>query len=211
MLSASKLYQSVSISGPSATSKPIPTNTSSSESRVWVTRWRCPGNGGAGIVPSTNSVRSMRLSAISRASSTRPISARRCSTSPSIVARAPCRRCPSTLRASGSRPARPREASASADFLPETEAATWRISSVEPAPAIDSRGLGDQGIDVERFGHPATPRWPASIAFRDRPLHRHSGHRRAKRLDLREGRPTASVQRRWLAPRSRRRRPTRRR
>ena len=42
MLSASKLYQSVSTSGPSATVKPMPTKTSSSASRVWVTRWRWP-------------------------------------------------------------------------------------------------------------------------------------------------------------------------
>ena len=42
MLSASKLYQSVSTSGPSATVKPMPTNTSSRRSRVWVTRCRWP-------------------------------------------------------------------------------------------------------------------------------------------------------------------------
>ena len=42
MLSASKLYQSVSASGPSATSNPIPTKTSSSSSRAWDTRWRWP-------------------------------------------------------------------------------------------------------------------------------------------------------------------------
>ena len=37
MLSASKLCQSVSTSGPSATWKPSPTNTSSSRSHAWVT------------------------------------------------------------------------------------------------------------------------------------------------------------------------------
>ena len=42
MLSAVKLYQSLSTSGPSATVKPRPTNTSSSCSWVWVTRWRWP-------------------------------------------------------------------------------------------------------------------------------------------------------------------------
>jgi hypothetical protein len=64
MLRAPKLNQSVSISGPSATSKPIPTNTSSSESRVWVTRWRRPRPGGAVTVPAMNSVRSMRSASI---------------------------------------------------------------------------------------------------------------------------------------------------
>ncbi len=39
MFSASKLYQSVSTSGPSATRKPSPTNTSSSRSQACVTRW----------------------------------------------------------------------------------------------------------------------------------------------------------------------------
>ena len=41
-LSAPKLFQSVSISGPSATVKPMPTKTSSSCSIAWVTRWRWP-------------------------------------------------------------------------------------------------------------------------------------------------------------------------
>ena len=45
MLRASKLYQSVSTSGPSATVKPMPTNTSSRRSMVWVTRWRWPRRG----------------------------------------------------------------------------------------------------------------------------------------------------------------------
>ncbi len=46
MFSASKLYQSVSASGPSATVKPMPTKTSSSSARAWVTRCRCPRAGG---------------------------------------------------------------------------------------------------------------------------------------------------------------------
>ena len=50
MLRASKLYQSVSTSGPSATAKPMPTKTSSSSSRVWVTRCRWPRAGGASTV-----------------------------------------------------------------------------------------------------------------------------------------------------------------
>ena len=64
MLSASKLYQSVSTSGPSATSKPMPTKTSSSSSRVWRDEVQvAPGHRAA--VGST-SVRSSR-SAASRA------------------------------------------------------------------------------------------------------------------------------------------------
>ncbi len=69
MLRAPKLYQSVSISGPSATSNPMPTKTSSRASWVWETRWRWPRAAGAGTRPGMNSVRSIRLSAISRASS----------------------------------------------------------------------------------------------------------------------------------------------
>ena len=45
MFSASKLYQSVSASGPSATVNPMPTKTSSSSARAWVTGWRCPRAG----------------------------------------------------------------------------------------------------------------------------------------------------------------------
>ena len=45
MLSASKLYQSVSASGPSATAKPMEMKVSSSSSRVWVTRCRWPRSG----------------------------------------------------------------------------------------------------------------------------------------------------------------------
>ena len=44
MLSASKLYQSVSTSGPSATVKPRPTKTSSRRLVAWVTRCRWPAS-----------------------------------------------------------------------------------------------------------------------------------------------------------------------
>ena len=47
MFRAAKLYQSVSTSGPSAMVKPSPTNTSSSRSCVWVTRWVWPRAGPA--------------------------------------------------------------------------------------------------------------------------------------------------------------------
>ena len=45
MLSASKLYQSDSASGPSATVKPMPTKTSSNSARAWETRCRWPRAG----------------------------------------------------------------------------------------------------------------------------------------------------------------------
>jgi hypothetical protein len=45
MFSASKLYQSVSASGPSATVNPMPTKTSSSSARACVAGWRCPRAG----------------------------------------------------------------------------------------------------------------------------------------------------------------------
>ena len=50
MLSASKLCQSVSTSGPSATWKPSPMNTSSSRSQAWVTRWAWPRVRRAGVL-----------------------------------------------------------------------------------------------------------------------------------------------------------------
>ena len=58
MLSASKLCQSVSTSGPSATWKPSPMKTSSSRSHACVTRWAWPRTG----LPA-NSVRSSRSAA----------------------------------------------------------------------------------------------------------------------------------------------------
>ena len=58
MLSASKLCQSVSTSGPSAIWKPSPTKTSSSRSHACVTRWAWPRTG----LPA-NSVRSSRSAA----------------------------------------------------------------------------------------------------------------------------------------------------
>ena len=69
MLRAPKLYQSLSISGPSATLKPMPTKTSSKASRVWDTRWRWPRVAGPATEPGTNSVRSSRDAAMSAASS----------------------------------------------------------------------------------------------------------------------------------------------
>ena len=50
MFSASKLCQSVSTSGPSATWKPSPMNTSSSRSHAWVTRWAWPRRGLPGVL-----------------------------------------------------------------------------------------------------------------------------------------------------------------
>ena len=61
MFSASKLYQSDSASGPSATLKPMPTKTSSSSSRAWVTRWRWPRAAAQSAPgPGITSVRSRR-------------------------------------------------------------------------------------------------------------------------------------------------------
>ena len=69
MFKASKLYQADSTSGPSATVKPIPTNTSSRRSRAWVTRWSDPRR----AVPrhSVRSSRSASNCALSAASARR--------------------------------------------------------------------------------------------------------------------------------------------
>ena len=80
MFRASKLYQSVSTSGPSATVNPRPTKTSSSRSHAWVTGWLWPRRGAA-----RNSVRSSRSAAM-RASSAAAASARRRSSSAAVTA-----------------------------------------------------------------------------------------------------------------------------
>ena len=158
MLRAPKLYQSVSISGPSATSKPMPTKTSSSSSRVWVTRWRWPRAAGRGCGAGRRT-RSGRSGAghlggqlgwprsRSAAASSRP---RRWCGPRAAAARAPC-------GPRASRAPRPRDAWASGDFLPDTAAATSRMSSVESAAAMAARASPDQGVDVEGRGHGRHP------------------------------------------------------
>ena len=79
-----------------------------------------------------------------------------------MVERASCSRFPSSRRASGSRAPRPREAWASGDFLPATEAATWRMASVESAPATAARAcstscVDDRGASVMRAPAPVPP------------------------------------------------------
>ena len=66
MFRASKLYQSLSTSGPSAIWKPSPMNTSSSRSIAWVTTWAWPRRGRA-----SSSVRS-RASAANCAARSAP-------------------------------------------------------------------------------------------------------------------------------------------
>ena len=77
MFSASKLYQSVSASGPSATVKPMPTKTSSSSARAWVTRCRWPRAGGERTWAGITSVRSRRSARSASARSASASSARR--------------------------------------------------------------------------------------------------------------------------------------
>ena len=153
MLRAPKLYQSVSISGPSSTSKPMPTKTSSRAAWVWDTRLRCPRSAGAGSEPGTNSVRSIRLPAISSASSRSAISARRSSINASMAVRASLSLRPSSLRASGSRPPRLRLAWASADFLPVSEAATMADLLGRGGPGHGRPGLADELVHVGEVTH----------------------------------------------------------
>ncbi len=83
MLSAVKLCQSSSISGPVFTAKPRSAKISASSSITWLTGWMLPlGRAGAGSVRSSVSVASLRSS--SAASSP----ALRASTAPAIAARA---------------------------------------------------------------------------------------------------------------------------
>ena len=212
MLSASKLYQSVSISGPSATSNPMPTNTSSSASRVWVTRWRWPRAAGAATEPGMNSVRSSRLSAISRASSSAAISARRLleqllDGGPGLVqplARAPCGRRGRARRA----PGRPRPAPTSCRTPRRPRS---RISSVVPAPAMAARASSTSASMSAALGHPGLPVPPAPASTGPRgpagvgPWARHRRHRArwSSAAPGRHGRGAGG------GPRSTARRPTR--
>ncbi len=105
MFSASKLYQSVSASGPSATVKPMPTKTSSSSARAWVTRCRWPRAGAVRTWSGMTSVRSRRSARRASARSDAASSACRAASSAfSWPCASPSRR-PASLRVSGLEPA----------------------------------------------------------------------------------------------------------
>ena len=146
-----------------------------------------------------NSVRSIRLSAISRASSSAAISARRSSMSASMV---DARLVQSLARAPGGHRGRGRRGpgtpAASGDFLPVTDAATWRMSSVESAAATAARASFDQVVDVQGRGHrgcpPAPPPIGASGVMGDRSIPGIVGRGTGSPG---EGRPGPCSSRRW--------------
>ena len=131
MLSASKLYQSVSTSGPSATVKPMPMKTSTSRSQVCVTKCSEPRSG-----RSTSSVRSSRSAATVVARSAASSSERREANAASSDSRASFNAAPATLRPSGSSPPMPFLSAVSSPFFPRRSASTARSSSTEVAAAI---------------------------------------------------------------------------
>ncbi len=141
MLSASKLYQSVSASGPSATTNPMATNTSSRASRVWVTRCRCPRPSEESTWLATTSVRSRRSSARRAARSTAASSLLRSSSAPSIRCWTSWSTAPASRRSSGGSPPRPCLAAFSAERLPSSACSTAVSCSVDEAPAICARAL----------------------------------------------------------------------
>jgi len=76
MLSASKLYQSLSICGPSATAKPISAKIAVTSSVTWLTGWMVPARRGrAGSVTSSHSSRSLASSAASASAALRAANA----------------------------------------------------------------------------------------------------------------------------------------
>ena len=101
ILRASKLYQSVSISGPSATEKPIATNTSSSSSWVLATALTCPTV--AGKVPLIGtSPRTRRSDSSCCARSITAMRSRDTEIAASAEARAACNAAPAGPRSCGS-------------------------------------------------------------------------------------------------------------
>ena len=168
MLSAPKLYQSVSISGPSATSKPMPTKTSSSSSRVWDTRWRWPRAGGpahrAGDeLGQVEPVAAISAGTLRRSGSrSRSASMSASTVAPGLVqppARAPRGRRGRATRARG-------EAWASGDFLPDTAVVTARMASVVSAAAMAARASATRPSTSQRRPSGARPSAPPPSRLR---------------------------------------------
>ena len=135
MLRAPKLYQSVSTSGPSATWKPRPMNTSSSRSHAWVTRWAWPRRG----LPA-NSDRSSRSASTRRAISAPVSASRRPAIAAATASTASFRRCPVVRRSSTvASPPRRVLSWARSPRLPSSWESRATISSTVLAAAIFSR------------------------------------------------------------------------
>ena len=204
MLRAPKLYQSVSISGPSATSNPIPTKTSSSASRVWDTRWRWPRRrgpgGGAGHELGQVEPGGGHLGGAARRSGSRPGALeQRLDRGPGLV-QLPAQLLPGLGVHRAERAGRLGQRPTS---CPSTAAATWRISSVRRRRRRwPLRRLGHQG---RRRPPRRSPRVrPAVVRVRAAAVV-HGRHRRAGRADPPVPAPPAA----GGAPRSTARRPTR--
>ncbi len=136
MFSASKLYQSDSASGPSATVKPMPTKRSSSSALAWLTRCRWPRASGDSTWVGITSVRSRRSARKASSRSPSASSARRAATWASRRARTSLSRPPASLRSSGLRDPSVRCARVSTERLPRSSVSTWASTSVEAAAAM---------------------------------------------------------------------------
>ncbi len=102
MFSASKLYQSLSTSGPSATTNPIPTNTSSSSRCVEPTSPGWPTETGTVTALTTTSPRSRRSDSSATARACLDSTALRSVSAASTSRLASCSRAPASARASAS-------------------------------------------------------------------------------------------------------------
>ena len=167
MLSAVKLYQSVSISGPVATANPRSAKISASSSITWLTGWTVPTGGmSAGSVMSSVSV-------ASRASSSARSSAALRAAMASVAAiRSPLIRGPSCCRCSGAMPPSVFSIAVIAPFLPSS--ATRAASSESRSAAaviwlsISSSLIAQPNKQMGANGKPLTPRRCRGHLFYDR-------------------------------------------
>ena len=153
MLRASKLYQSVSTSGPSAIWKPMPTNTSSRRSHAWVTMCARPRRG----LP-RNSVRSRRSSSTSAARAL-PASSPRLAVAASTTA---------AVASFSSRPASRRSSRLASD-------PSWVFSRPSEPPAAEHLGVDDvQRIERRGRGNVGERSVPSSTDVVDQGRGRYS-------------------------------------
>src|SRR5690606_30953558 len=154
-LSAVKLCQSVSISGPSAMEKPMSEKMAVISSQTWLTGWMRPAAvGGAG----SGRVTSRRSAARRAASASAPSSPERASTAVAISVLRPLMAGPAVLRSSGGM--LPSEASSAETdpFLPRAATRTASSAAASPAAAMAaSRSARRVSISWARSGMAAGP------------------------------------------------------
>src|SRR5688500_16908650 len=159
LLSAVKLYQSVSISGPSATSKPIERQLSSMRCQVRITGWMPPRPR-----PRPGSVTSSASSARRAASLASAGSARRAPRACSTRCLAALNFAPNALRDSAGTDLRAACSAVSSPAFPRTRALAFSRDAASPAalnaasaretmPSRSCNLVGEAGLDLARDLH----------------------------------------------------------